>query len=190
MKAAFTALFALLLSFSAQADIHDDFQALKNVRKDYQAIGTICEEVARLQLSRLYQAPYYKVVTGIEYGNSGRTIGELDVIVFESRTGEAIKVAEVKCWKDMGAGLSKARKQRQRFIQALRSSQRLYFWSSATHEQFDRDQFDSIQEFASIAQKGATHYGYDDELEYSLSELMTLRAMLMECQDRGECAHP
>lgn len=190
MKAVFSAFLALLVFTSANAGLRDEFLALKHSGKNYQVIGTICEEVARLQLARIYRAPAYTVLTGIAYGNSDRTIGELDVIVFENRTGEAVKVAEVKCWRDMSAGLNKALNQRERFIRTINSHQTLYFRSTTTNEYFDQSQFDSIQEFSSMAQRGATRYGYDEELQYSLEELMTLRAMLISCQDRGECARP
>lgn len=188
MKAALTAVLAFLICLPAEAGLQDEFLALKDSGKDYRVVGTICEEVARLQLARIYRAPAYTVVTGIAYGNQDRTIGELDVIVFENRTGEAIKVAEVKCWRDMSAGLHKALDQRSRFLRTINSPQRLFFRSTTTNEYFDQSQFDSIQEFFSIAQRGATRYGYDQELQYSLEELMTLRSMLIACQDRGECA--
>jgi len=188
MKAALSAVLALLIYFPVQAGLHDEFLALKDSGKDYRVIGTVCEEVARLQLAKIYRAPAYTVVTGIAYGNQDRTIGELDVIVFENRTGEAIKVAEVKCWRNMSAGLHKALDQRNRFLRTIKSPQRLFFRSTTTNEYFDQSQFDSIEEFFSIAQRGATRYGYDHELQYSLEELMTLRSMLIACQDRGECA--
>lgn len=188
MKAALSLFFGLFVFTTAQAGIHDEFLALKDSGKNYEVVGTICEEVARLQLARTYQAPQYTVITGIAYGDSHRTIGELDVVVFENRTGEAVKVAEVKCWRNMAGGLKKAHNQRDRFIRTINVPQQLFFRSTSSNHYFDQDQFDSIREFVAIAQRGATNYGYEDELEYSLDELMNLRSMMIQCQARGECA--
>lgn len=182
--------FSLFLSFNAFAGINDEFEALKDSGVNFQATGTICEEVARLKIAQQYQSPQYTVVTGIAYGDNRRTIGELDVIVFENKSKNVVRVGEVKCWKDMSAGLKKAREQRKRFLTAIKQMDNLHFESTADQTRYDQSQFVSIREFISIAQKGSKNVGYDAELDYSLSELMQLRARLIECQGRGKCAGP
>ena len=80
----------MLWMASAEAGLQEDFEALRDSAKDYQIVGTVCEEVARLEMVRAdYPQPRYRVVTGIAYGNGHRTIGELDVVVFEQRETEA-----------------------------------------------------------------------------------------------------
>lgn len=177
----------LAVPFTSFATIDDEFQALKNCGRNFEVVGTVCEEVARLQVARQYPADQYTVLTGIAYGDNTRTIGELDVIVFENASGNAVKVSEVKCWKDLGAGLRKARDQRQRFLKTVRGGGRLFFQSTDDHREYSHDQFRGVNNFTSMAQKGAKANGYEDELEYSLDELMGLRARMIQCQNSGEC---
>jgi hypothetical protein len=183
----FVVTVVLGLPFASFATIEDEFQQLKTSGRNYEVVGTVCEEVARLQTARQYPAEKYTVVTGIAYGDNTRTIGELDVIVFENATGDAVKVSEVKCWKDLGAGLKKARDQRQRFLKSVRGGGRLVFQSTGDHRAYSHDQFRKLTNFTSMAQKGATGHGYEEELEYSLEDLMGLRARMIQCQNTGEC---
>ncbi|HMN68319.1 MAG TPA: hypothetical protein PKC28_07245 [Bdellovibrionales bacterium] len=184
-------LIGLWTSF-AQATIQDEFEALKDSARDYEITGTVCEEVARLETARdRYPESDYTVVTGIAYSNGHRTIGELDVVVFENRTGRVREIAEVKCWRNMHGGLRKAEEQRQRFLDALHSGRPLEFRStSANHQRFDARAFQGVNAFNSIAQKGAVDAGYTSELDYSLNELMELRQMMIKCQHEGHCARP
>lgn len=183
----------VLLSFVSSiafAGLDEDFAALKSIPRDYTDAGSICEEVARLRVADEYPAPQYKVETGIAYGNTERTIGELDIIVFDLNTQKAIKLGEVKCWKDARAGLVKAKDQRARFLKNVRSNKPLQFISTSTHQTYDADQFRHVNDFISIAQKGTTNVGYDMELEYSINELHEFRMKMIQCQKQGECAKP
>lgn len=178
------------VSSIALAGLEEDFQALKSVPRDYTDAGSICEEVARLRVADEYPAPQYKVETGIAYGNAERTIGELDIIVFDLNTNKAIKLGEVKCWKDARSGLKKAQDQRARFMKNIRGNGPLRFVSTSTHQTYDADQFRYVNDFISIAQKGTISAGYDMELEYTLNELKSFRMKMIQCQKQGECAKP
>lgn len=182
----------LSLSSVAFAGLQEDFEALKSVPRDYTDSGSICEEVARLRIAEEYQAPQYTVEVGIAYGNAERTIGELDIIIFDNNLHKAIKLGEVKCWKDARGGLKKAQDQRARFLKNIRSGngRNLEFVNTATHQRYDAEQFLHVNEFISIAQKGTTAVGYDMEMEYSLGEFNALRMKMIQCQKQGECAKP
>lgn len=179
-----------LVALSAFATIDDDFQQLRTSGKDYQIVGTVCEEVARLRFAEQFRAPQYNVVTGIAYSDNTRTIGELDVVVFEAKTQEVVKIAEVKCWKNMREGLAKAHNQRERFQNAMKSKRVYHFKGTGDGRHYRHDQFDTVREFVSVAQKGSKSQGYDIELDYPLDELMGLRKRMMECQSQGECTRP
>jgi hypothetical protein len=189
-----TALIVALLTiaFPAFADLHDEFEALRESGKDFQIVGTVCEEVARLDMLRhYYPDDKYDVITGIAYGNGSRTIGEIDVVVFDESNRKVVHVAEVKCWRNMSRGLRKARDQRQRLQRALASGKQLQFISTSDRTmKFEQEQFHDIREYSAIAQKGAMNVGYEDELDYSLDELMELRRRMIQCQQRGECLRP
>ncbi len=184
-----TLLFVLSLGSISFAGMEEDFEALRSTPRSYEDAGAICEEVARLRVADEYPAPQYEVVTGIAYADSQRTIGELDVIVFDKNIDRAIKVAEVKCWKDPRGGLKKAQQQRQRFLSNVRSGKALQFVSTGVDgKRYSKDQFSQIQVFTTIAQKGTTENGFDQELEYTLKEFHAFRSKMIACQQAGECA--
>lgn len=183
--------FVSLFAVTAFAGLTEDYHVLKNNGKSQQMIGTICEQVTQLRYQEEYPAPEYRVLTGIAYSDETRTIGELDLIVFDNQTHNAILIGEVKCWKDPKSGLKKAQDQRKRFLTYVKSSKALTFrWLDDPKEKFTKTQFNKTNNFISVSQLGTKKKGFDVELEYTLEELMTLRADIIACQDRGECVKP
>ncbi|MFP5520759.1 MAG: hypothetical protein ACLGGX_12715 [Bdellovibrionia bacterium] len=172
------------------AGVNEDLEALKNVPRSYEDSGAICEEVARLDLKREYQAPQYEVIVGIAYADSQRTIGELDVVIFDKNINKVVKIAEVKCWKDMKAGLAKAKDQRARFIKTLNSGRQIFFKPNEGNGQFDRQHFEHNREFIAIGPRGSVDHGYDDELEHDLRTLHKMGSEMRRCQAFGSCAKP
>jgi hypothetical protein len=186
----FVLLSALLVSISAFAKWPEDFAILKDIPRDYQDAGSICEEVARVDMMREYPAPQYHVEVGIAYGDEERTIGELDIIIFDNNLNKVYKIAEVKCWKDVRGGLNKAREQRARFTDMIHSGKALRFRSTSTGQIYDQSQFNNVSNFFSIAQLGSEKVGFDVELEYTLAELKQFRKDMIHCQNKGQCASP
>nr|BFD67058.1 hypothetical protein HAGR004_20800 [Bdellovibrio sp. HAGR004] len=180
----------LLLASSAFADWAQDFEELKNIPRSYEDSGAICEEVARLDMQKEFPSPQYKVEVGIAYGDGSRTIGELDIVILDLQQNKVIKVAEVKCWKDIRGGLQKAMDQRARFMKHNNSSKPLYFRSTSSQQVFERELFEDVEEFFSIAQKGAASAGFDVELAYTLKEMHQHRTEMLRCQSQGICAKP
>ena len=168
----------------------EDFEILKNRSRDYEDAGSICEEIAKIQFEKKYDLNKYLVDVGIAYNDSQRTIGELDIVVFERNTNQVIHVAEVKCWKDAGGGLQKAKEQRQRFLNNIRSNKALTFRSTSTDQVYSQEQFKKVNQFSTIGQKGSLKNGYEEELEYDLRELHKMRVEMLRCQDSGVCVKP
>lgn len=186
-------LFCLLVSFSLPvfSAWEEDFEKLKNVERSFEDAGAICEEVAALDLREQYPAPQFEVIVGIAYGDLKRTIGELDVVVLDLQKDKVVKIAEVKCWKDMKAGLQKARDQRNRFLRTLATDHQIYFEVlSESASDFDRKNFAGLKEFISIGPAGSKNAGYEQELEYTLRELHQMRSEMNRCQAWGDCARP
>lgn len=182
------ALMALFFSVPVLASWDDDFQLLKDRPRSYEVAGAICEELARLKFEKQYNNSNYEIEVGIAYGDRQRTIGELDIIVFRREPRSVIHIAEVKCWKDMPAGLEKARDQRLRFLKNIKSTHAIYFQSTSRDQMFSVDQFRNVTSFSTIGQKGSLEAGYDIELDYDLRELHHLSMEMIRCQDRNECA--
>lgn len=187
-----TLVISLLLCFPnlALADWDSDFNSLKNHPRSYEDPGAICEELSRLKFERQFNSPDIEVIVGVEYSDLKKTIGELDLVVFNHKVQKIIQVTEVKCWKSFKGGLEKARNQRQRFITTLNSNKNLYFETAFGSKQFHEEQFKNFTSFSTIGPKGALQNGFDDELEYDLRELHRLRVEMLRCQDRNECAQP
>ena len=180
-------LFLLVFSFStlvSAAPVADLFEELKESGAHYDIIGMVCEKVAIIELEKTYPAKDYEIVNGIVYGDGSRTIGELDVVIFDKRSQDAGLVGEVKCWKCFSGARSNARDQRQRFQKNL--SRKISMQDGDNHS-YNTRQFRNVQKFVAISQKGGKANGFDIELENTLGELMDLRAMLMKCQDQGRC---
>lgn len=176
-------------SFSFAGPIDDLVNALKDSGEKFEIVGTICEQAARLDLEREYLAPRFTVETGISYGNQNRTIGELDVIVFDS-SRNALVVAEVKCWKDLGGAIRKARDQRQRFQNTIAQSDPRVRLQDRQHLYHRLSDFMNVSSFLSISQSGGRTFGFDREISLSLDELMEARQRLMQCQRSGACRRP
>lgn len=191
MKLVFFLFFLILsVAVSGQAAWVDDFELLKQVPRSYEDPGAICEEVGRIQLQREYPAPAYSVITGIAYGNERQVIGELDIVVFDNNLQKVIKIGEVKCWKDMAAGLQKAQEQRARFLKFVRSSKPLRLFNTSTKETYVHDQFRYVSDFFSLGQKGAIEVGFDRELDYTLQEMHQRRYDMISCQRQKDCVRP
>jgi hypothetical protein len=175
-----------LVPFSARAASKEAlFESLKDSGEKYSIIGTVCEQAAKLDFQREYPAPSFQIETGISYGNGDRTIGELDVIVFDADQ-RAVLVAEVKCWKSFSGALKKAADQRKRFRSNLSSGTELQFSDKARHAHRTAD-FRDLTKFVTVAQSGGAASGFDRELAYSLEDLMDVRARLVACQAQGSC---
>jgi hypothetical protein len=178
-------------SLNVFAGLSDDFEAIKNLSRDLEPTGAICEEVAQLRFSEKYPQPQYRVVTGIEYSDRDGTLGELDLIVFNNETQTAEFVGEVKCWKNPKGGLKKAKEQRDRFLKNVASSKALKFkWLGDPSVKLTKTQFNKVKDFFYIAQSGTIADGFDFELPYSLRELMELRMEILRCQNEGRCPRP
>ena len=173
-------------------NIEPVFQQLKTSSEKYQIVGTVCEQVARLELELQYPADEYSVENGIAYTQGGQTLGELDVVVFRRNDHKVILIGEVKCWHDLHGAQVKARHQRENFIFHLKKGGRgIDFYKTMDPKvHYSPRQFDQIPPFILISQDEGRYAGFDLALPYSLDELMELREMLLHCQDIGECSTP
>jgi hypothetical protein len=181
-------LLAFLTTTAAFAsDTTGLFQQLKNSGISYEILGTICEQAARLQLTQKYPTSQYLIVNDIIYEDGQRTIGELDEVVFDRSSGQAVLVGEVKCWSDLEGALQKARNQRQRFLTQMKNSQNITFSSKGLGKTFPASALSGVQKFVTISQRGGRSVGFDLELNYSLEELLEVRTRLIDCQLSGQC---
>jgi hypothetical protein len=162
-------------------------EGLRNSGESYQNMGTICEQIARLDFQHEYPAPRYRVETGIAYAVSNQVIGELDVVIFDTQSRKALMMVEVKCWSDLRDALKKARSQIRRFQSYIQSNQKVELYSTKTHRYYDQEQFKEISAFLTLSQLGGKSEGFDRTLEFTLSETRELRDRMMDCQAQRQC---
>jgi hypothetical protein len=182
-------LFISLFVFSAFAGTLENYkEQLKDIPVDYVVNGAVCEQVARLEMMKLYPENQFETLVGVTYGHPAATIGELDVVIFNRATGNVDVVAEVKCWKDLDKAHNKAMEQRERFLRALQVMPKMIIYRGNTA--YTKEQFSHIQRYLSISQKGGEAHGFDITMDYTLAELMEFRASMLKCQSDGGCATP
>ncbi|MGE3262008.1 MAG: hypothetical protein AB7K68_09535 [Bacteriovoracia bacterium] len=163
------------------------FALLRDSGENMTVVGTICEQVARLELMKDYPENRYAITNGIAYGRNRATEGELDVVVFEKPTMKAVLVGEVKCWSNFNSAKNKANKQRSRFLSVIGTGDDVNLWATKNGQHYSKSQFASVTNFISISSEGADRAGFDMALEMDLQELMELRQQIMSCQANGSC---
>jgi Holliday junction resolvase-like predicted endonuclease len=187
----FLVLSASVFSTSAfSSSVYEDFEKLKTLSQDYTVFGTICEEVARLRLEEKYGKEDYTFKIGIVYHGRGKTLGELDVIIFNKDDNEAIAIVEVKCWKNLHKAAQKANSQLRRFKTNVASGSIDSMESTSDNTAYDPNQFDESPAYMKMSQIGGIKAGFDMNIGLDLEEVKHLRTKLMLCQDRGYCPHP
>jgi len=178
-------------SFASRDLMIQDFEALRYTEHNYVVFGTVCEQVAKRRLEKMYPAPEYSTTVGIGYWNKTRQLGELDVIVFRNSDEEAVIVAEVKCWNDLPAALKKANRQLSRFTGHIAAGTKLKMsdMDDRSHE-YSRTQFDEHPREMRVSQDGGLDHGFEMVIGLSMAEVKTLRQMIMDCQNQDKCDIP
>lgn len=181
-------VFVSLVSW-ADGDIEPYFQALKSSGANFEPDGTVCEEVARLEMEKEFGADFV-VTTGVEYSLGEDTLGELDVVVYERSTHKVALVAEVKCWKNLGQAMDKLKAQRDRFTWNLTKHTNKMQFQPDHGETFSVRDFEAPFKFRSISQFGGKKHGFEQEIPLTLGNVKELRTKLLKCQAWGECRRP
>ncbi len=151
-------------------------------------VGDVLEILVRARISEAMSPNYYEVTGGLEYLDDGRVVGELDILVVEKPDGPGdeppvIVVGEAKLWKNLPAGLEKARKQLKRFDDHLRGGKIDAFrYKPQPQRPWDDDQFGASLRYETWGCRGGQQIGFDQEIDLTPAEGATLFEML---KDRG-----
>jgi hypothetical protein len=185
----FTLLSQFFFTTSCPARETDSlFRELAKTHENFDPIGSVCEQAARIKLRDQYPPSLYTIETGVIYGTASYSIGELDVVIFRNHDQNAVLIAEVKCWQNPIKALHKASQQRTRFIQAMSKLPVLKFHLSKDQRMtYRKDQFSPNIPFLLISQLDSDATGFDVILDYTLDELMDVRDQLISCKKSGFC---
>lgn len=186
MRLSLALVFFLLSSVVFADTISDYAKMFKDKGYDWEANGNMCEYMAREEMKEHFPEDKYEIKSGIVYKLNNNVIGELDLIVFNRATNLVDYIGEVKCWKDIAAGLDKAKKQRERFQKHVGKNITL----ADSKQSYNVAQFRAVQSYFSVAQKGGVAAGFTYELALTLLEAQQLRMVMLRCQNAGTCAKP
>jgi hypothetical protein len=173
------ALLSCLSHLAFAGAVEDLYPQLRAQPVSYKVFGTVCEQVAKLEIMEQYDTKDYIVTSGILYANRTRTLGELDIVVLRRSDEEAILIGEVKCWRDLSGAQKKARSQLSRFTGTISSGTEISMHSDGQNgKTYDRDQFDEQPKIITISQQGGENFGFEHTIGIDLQEARELYQML------------
>ena len=190
-KVFFTFALSLLLTFSVFGrtgnNFERDYLILKKIAADYRSFGSICEQVARLRLKETFDPKKFNFLVGLEYRNSLRVLGEIDLIVFSKKDGRVVVVGEVKCWKNLNAAMKKAEKQLNRFFKSMKGEKKVFFYpKERVNIKFEKKAFMNAKKMY-FSQKTQKISPFKNDIGLTLLEVKKLREKLQTCQRNKEC---
>ncbi len=154
------------------------FEAIRNLPLDYGKVGSVLEAIALVLLQEQYAEPDFAVYTGIQYeSRSGRTLGELDIVIWDRKTRRALAVYECKLTRNFQRAGKKSREQLDRFINALARDE-IGGMRSEVGKRFDPSQFEHVLVYGFIGPHGALDAGWELQIDISREEGDILQAML------------
>lgn len=183
MRFFLSALLCFLSLASFAGPVEDYVTLFKDRGYDWEGSGNMCEYVAREEMKVHFPEDRYLIKSGITYKFKNQVIGELDLIVFNKATNLVDYIGEVKCWKEVKEGFSKAMQQRERFKKYVGRAVIIQ-----DHEQtYTPEQFRAVQSYFSVGQRGSLSAGFNYELSLDLIQAKNLREAMLRCQSSGAC---
>ena len=150
------------------------FESIKD--KDFRTNnhGYLCEQLAIDSFKKKYPDPKYQIWNSIVYFNGGGIIGELDLVVYNSKSKKAEVVGEVKCKSRPYSALKKAHDQLDRFL-SNKSGKSVRFVDACTKKVVNKKIFSgkSISD-VTVSYNGTVKKGFTYELELTFPEIKIL----------------
>lgn len=149
---------------------------------DYRQVGSVLEGLALAKFqAEHYPEPNYRILSGVQYfERGGRTIGELDLVVWSEREQRVIEVYEVKLSGNLDRAGAQAENQIKRFQHTLRQRKidRMTTKVGAKRDLTARD-FNGQVVYGLIGGSGAAQAGWAHEIDLTRAEGDTLQTMLL-----------
>ena len=177
---------SLLFPNSIPPERHAKLLAIYNTLRDMDGVkwgnvGSVIEAVALLEFQERYPPPDYAVLGNMSYHDeTGRTIGELDLVLWNVPSNCAAAVYEVKVSDNYRSALRRARSQLRRlkeFVEQRKISRFIYerdpTWA------FETPQFDGAR-MGFVGGRGAVSEGCDEEMDITRNEVDWLQARILE----------
>lgn len=150
-------------------------------------IGSVMEALGYAQLQEKYPAPDYEIISSIFYHDDmGRSLGELDLVVWDKKADKALEVYEVKVSNNLPSALRTAVNQLNKFKISVRDDLIARFtWEGDRTRHFRSPQFADVAIYGFIGNKGAKEAGYTIEFELSRLEVEYLQKRVLAYRKQG-----
>lgn len=103
-----------------EALLEQTFLEIRDLSFTWGDVGSVLEAIAFVEFRKRYPEPAYAVIPGVVYFNGeGRTLGELDLIVFDPESERVLEVYEVKLTASPRNAADRADRQLERLRRAL-----------------------------------------------------------------------
>jgi len=163
------------------------YRLIRDLDFEYQRIGSLVEALAFVALQRRYPSPRYEVIPNVEYLNEHRrTLGELDLVVYEPGAGRALLIAETKLSRNLPAAGKKATEQLTRFQAHLHNGDIHELICTRSPERILRPaHFMEVGRYVRIGSQGALQAGFDYEIDLGREEANRLQQWLLNAGPSG-----
>lgn len=153
---------------------------IKDLPFDYGKVGSIVEALAFKHFEVIYPPDQFKIVCNLTYQDArGRTLGELDLAVFEKHTGDAVLVVEAKSGRRIRHAGHQATAQLERFQRHIKAGEVAGFSASVPlQEPIEPAQFKEDAIYARVGGQGALSAGFEFEVDLTREEAGRLQDRL------------
>ncbi|NJL19275.1 MAG: hypothetical protein HC901_03050 [Bdellovibrionaceae bacterium] len=163
---------------SRAAHLQACFEKIKDLPFDYGKVGSVLEALAVVDMGARYPAPKYSIRHGVEYQDStGRTAGEIDLIVWDEEQQRAVRVYEVKLSGNPERAMQTAKEQIKRLKEHVKEGNISRFLDPV-----DRGRTYTVEQFRNVEKWG--YYGckgmdWEEEYDITREEGDILQAKLL-----------
>lgn len=153
---------------------------IRDLHHDFGKLGSIVEALAHAHFLTIYPTNDFEIIPNVTYQDpAGRTLGELDIVVFERATGEAVLVVETKASARLRRAGQEAAAQLHRFRYCLEAGLIDNFsYGAPFHRAIRPEHFLEVTEYVRVGPDGALGAGFDYEADIRPEEIEALRSQV------------
>lgn len=167
--------------------IQQYYEQLRDLRiPKWGSIGAVLEHLAVIQFNAKFDPKEFRALANLTYHDeSGRTLGELDIVVWNVRENRAEVVYEVVISDQLHRKATASRNQLRRFETALKEHQTTrILYPTDTARTFEPAQFEGAR-FEILGNQGALAAGFDSEVDLTRPEGDFLQRKLIDYRNDG-----
>jgi|GEM_PF-6741687 len=163
--------------------LDDYFLEIRDLPFNYGNVGSVLEAIAYIELTRIYPPPRYQVLANTEYRDAnGRTVGELDILVYDLSAGHVDSVYEVKLTASPSRAGKHARQQLLRFQKYIKDDLIYDFMGSYPQARLEAADFKESTKYLLIGGSETLDYDWAIQLDIRRDEGDVLQERIRDYQ--------